>query len=143
MTAPVEDAQAPAGRRWWLKMLLWSAALAAVLLGLVLIAPIIRLHYYAWHFRKHQDRKSFNVVAKWAAERRASTGQTIRLMGEPDGGKSDVSLCYCLYVDIKPPPPNYPGGLRIGGQAYTLFIEDGRVVQAVGPDGSFGPGSSR
>ncbi len=80
---PGSTPQPKPARRWWLRMLVASAALVAVLLGAVWLTPVAKLHYHAWEFRKHLRAEDFNATVKVLRKRGASPEVVGRLLGKP------------------------------------------------------------
>jgi len=96
-SATREGASAPSGAsgtrtgspgqgRWWLRMLIASAALAALLLGAYFLTPAGMLHYHGWRHRTGRDKRaeSLKFVADWAVARRLKRETVIGLLGKPD-----------------------------------------------------------
>ena len=71
-------------RYWWVKMLVASAALAALLLGFAFLFPVARLHYHAWQYRKNGNGQSLEIVARWLADKHADRATITRLLGSPE-----------------------------------------------------------
>ena len=78
----------PKPRRWWLRMLVASAALVAVLLGAVWVTPVARLHYHARQWRKHKDFNQLKAAARILRDRRAHIETVKRLLGPPVDSQS-------------------------------------------------------
>jgi hypothetical protein len=73
-----------AGRRWWLRMLLWSAGLVIVLFGLYLGVQPARLYYYGWQYRRHPDKELLWHTAELAVATRINAATFCRLTSKPD-----------------------------------------------------------
>ncbi len=110
-------------RRWWLRMLVASAALVAVLLGAYFLTPVARLHYYAWKYRTGRDAAdSLKTVAEVLVQRKVSPEMVEKLLGRPretedywDG--SSVWSYSCQPLDVVPV-----------SASYDLTFKDGRLV---------------
>ncbi len=81
MDAAPETQEPQKPRRWWLRMLVASAALVAVLLGVVYLTPIVRLHYHAWQYRKGGDLVHLKAAARILRDRKAHIDTVRRLLG--------------------------------------------------------------
>ncbi len=84
MTTPAPE-PAPAAkprRRWWLRMIVASAALVAVLLGVVWLVPAARLGYYAWQYRRHYYTRHLETASAMLVERQASRQTVEAVLGE-------------------------------------------------------------
>jgi hypothetical protein len=92
MFAEVETSR----RFWWARMLLACALLAAALVALAVLAPIGRLHYVAWRYRRQLESRDpwptapnptspsdLRQAADMLASRRASPEFVRRLLGPP------------------------------------------------------------
>ncbi len=74
-------------RRWWLRMIVASAALVAVLLGVVWVTPVVKLHYHAWQWRKHKDMDQLKAAARILRDRKAHYETVKRILGPPDSSQ--------------------------------------------------------
>ena len=87
MSSPADQPAPPADRRdrhWLIKMLVASAVLVTLLLGLWFVGPVARVHYHGWSYRSGRGREaSLTVIADWAVRRSLSEAAVCRLLGGP------------------------------------------------------------
>ena len=117
-----EGCAPPRDRHWWVKMLLASAALAALLFGAYFLTPGLLLHYHAWQFKSGRDRhgEHLKTTAATLIARHATEGEVVRLLGRSD--KSATGHLRYVYAGS---PPNTSGGFMEG---LEIEIRDGRAV---------------
>lgn len=111
----------PGGRYWWLKGLVGSAALVAVLLGAFFLAPVVQLRYHAWRYRTERDHdgSSLKWVAEYAVRRRMERTAIEQLLGKDGGDRPDY-----LTYSLKPTP--FSSAPLIG---YFILLKDGRASE--------------
>lgn len=131
-------------RRWWLKMLVASAALAALLLGLCFGAPLAQVHYHAWKYRSGRDDwdGSFERVAHWAISRRMTRDQVVRLLGPPNGSEDGLLLYFNPAASKwlpSPPYPSDPARIRVSlnkrppSRCAIIIDSQGLATRQIGP----------
>ena len=127
MTEPADQPSSPAERRdrhWLAKMLVASAALVMVLLGLCFVGPAVRVHYHGWSYRSGRGREaSLAVVGDWAVRRSLSEAKVCRLLGPPTssahlGEASRHELAWWAS----------PGKVQAGDMLCYIIFENGRAV---------------
>ena len=158
MTEPAAELSTPPtqppDRGWWVKMLLWSAALIIFCLAACYAAYNGPLYYYAWKWRKinpgivisdsdkvspicashFPDREAEDILqkaAKAVVARKMPPGQVVQLLGPPSEERTDPEGNKMVYYWIDP--------LRISGVG-ICFKHGGAasMTQARFPEGGFG-----
>lgn len=105
-------------RRWWLGMLVASAALVAVLLGVVWLTPIVPLHYYAWRYRRrHNGGGDLPRLADRLLAMRASPERVTGLLGPSGREEKKPDGRLVLFYDV--------GGVFHDSLQGMYFVFDG------------------
>jgi hypothetical protein len=87
--------------RWWLRMIVASAVLVALLLGAAFVAPAIPLHYCAWRYRRRCDRgQDLPRLAGELLRMRASRERVTRLLGPPGSEERRPDGRVALFYDV-------------------------------------------
>jgi hypothetical protein len=70
-------------RRWWVKMLVASAALAAVLFGMYFLTPVLQIRYHARQYQAWQDPdgEHLRLACQMLVSRRATEEEVRALLG--------------------------------------------------------------
>jgi len=113
-------------RYWWVKMLVTSAALVALLLGAYLLTPVAQLHYHAWRYRTGKDVDGKHlcwVVWSTCMKRKASEQEIIQLLGPsqyPASAPGDLR-----YVSSADQPVSLGSRFKMG---FEIEILEGLVI---------------
>ncbi len=118
-------------RRWWLRMIVASAALVAVLLGVYFLTPVVPLHYYAWRYRRRHDGGwDLPGLAEKLLEMRASSAQVTGLLGPPVSERRRPDGKLVLFYDVRVV-------FHKGMHGMDLVFDEDRLVEVtrvIGPD---------
>ncbi len=123
------EAQKPA-RRWWLRMIVASAALVAVLLGAVWLTPVVQLHYHAWRYRRGDNREeNLPRLTNKLLEIKASPARVTRLLGPPLGEKRRPDGRLVLFYEASSIIKSRSGPLSGSEMGRELVFRGGRLVE--------------